>query len=489
MATVFVTGPTGVLGRATIPRLLAAGHTVRALSRSAESDRAIRELGAEPVRADLFDTESLVAALAGADAVMHLATRIPPTSRMRRREAWTENDRVRADGTRHLVAAAQRAGVRTVVYPSFAFVYPDSGDAWIDAVSTPVAPTVNLHSTLAAENEVLRFAASHAADGSPRRGVVLRLGALYGPDVPSAVEQSRLAQRGIAVIGAARNAFTPMLWNDDAARALVAAVERAPSGVYDVVDDEPLRQGELAGVLAGAVGRRRLLSLPPGVVRLLAGEPGEALLRSLRISNRRFRDATGWAPSVGSAREGLVRVPIDEGSVQPALPSAVRLGLATMALFGLGAGFWQQLFPRSFYDDFPGFGRHWVSVDGPYNEHLLRDLGGASLAVGLITLFALFRPSVGLVRTVAIAFLVSQVPHFAYHAAHLDRLATPLDRVLQTTTLLAVLLVPLLVLLKSGEIRDVRQAAVPARSATGEVPHTSEASAAIRHRSPVPAAR
>src|SRR5829696_7356516 len=134
MIAVFVTGATGVLGRATVPQLLASGYTVRALSRGEANDATIRALGAEPVRADLFDPDSLSRAVADSDAVLHLATRIPPSSEMRRRSAWVENDRIRAEGTKNLVNAALEGGTRV-------FVYPDSGDAWIDAASTPVDPT------------------------------------------------------------------------------------------------------------------------------------------------------------------------------------------------------------------------------------------------------------------------------------------------------------------------------------------------------------
>ena len=237
MSIVFVTGPTGVLGRATIPQLIASGHTVRALSRSDANDVAIRALGAEPVRGDLFDPASIRVAMTGADAVLHLATRIPPSSQMRRPEAWAENDRIRALGTKSLVDAAIETGVGTFVYPSFAFVYPDSGDAWIDAASTPVDPIDILHSTIAAERQVARF----AAEGS-RRGVSLRLGFLYGSDLPSTKEQLQLARLGVSMFGGVPEGFTPTLWIGDAASALLAALDRAPSGLYDVVDDEPVRQ-------------------------------------------------------------------------------------------------------------------------------------------------------------------------------------------------------------------------------------------------------
>jgi len=469
MTTVFVTGATGVLGRATIPQLLASGHTVRALSRGAANDAAIRALGAEPVRGDLFDPESLTRALAGADAVLHLATRIPPSSKMRRRSAWVENDRIRAEGAKNLVDAALQVGAQVFVYPSFAFVYPDSGDAWIDAASTPVDPIDILHSTIAAERQVARF----AAEGS-RRGISLRLGFLYGSNLPSTKEQLQLARRGISMFGGVPEGFTPTLWIGDAASALLAALDRAPSGLYDVVDDEPVRQRQLKAALAAAAGRRRMLSLPVWLVRMLAGPTGEAFTRSLRVCNRRFREATGWAPEVRHAVDGMALVASADPRAPTAhIPATVRLGLWVMAFFSLLAGVQQQFAPRSFYDDFPGFGMRWVAVDGPYNEHLLRDLGSANLALAAVILFAIAQPTAGLVRAVAAAMLVAQVPHFVYHAAHLDVLPTTLDRVMQTAALALTLAIPLLVLLRAGGIRQERESssAQPSGFATSEAAH------------------
>jgi nucleoside-diphosphate-sugar epimerase len=449
MATVFVSGGTGVLGRATIPQLLASGHTVRALTRGEANDAAIRALGAEPVRGDLFDPDSLRQAVAGADAIFHLATRIPPSSKLRQRSAWAENDRIRAEGTKNLVDAALATGAGVFVYPSFASVYPNSGDAWIDAVSTPVAPTDILLSTLAAEREVARFAERGG------RGISLRLGWLYGSDLPSTREQIQLARRRISMFGSPPEAFAPTLWIGDAASALVSALDRAPSGLYDVVDDVPVRQRQLKTALTQAAGRRRALSLPVWLVRMMAGPAAEVFTRSLRISNRRFRDATGWAPQVRDAIEGMTRVGAENPPVPtPRVPLAVRFGLWAMALVSLLAGMQQQFAPRSFFENFPGFGMQWVAVDGAYNEHLLRDLGGVNLSLGVVILYAIARPRVEVVRAVAAATLVAQVPHFFYHATHLEVLPTVLDRVLQTAALALTLAIPLLVLVRSSGIRE-----------------------------------
>ena len=408
------------------------------------------------MRGSLFNAASLEAALTGADAVLHLATRIPQGSDIRRPDAWHDNDRVRAEGMRNIVDAALKTGTKTVVYPSFAYVYPDRGDEWIDAASTPPDPVTIMDSTLAAEREVTRFATTE--DGIPRRGVSLRLGALYGTDLPSTLTQLRMAERGISPFGARKQAFAPVLWIDDAASALRTALERAPSGIYDVVDDEPMRHAELAQLMAPVVGRKSLLTPPHSLVRMAAGQPGLALSRSLRLSNRRFRDATGWSPSVATAREGIARI---AASYRPAprvgVPAALRVGIALMFIFALLAGLQQQVAPRSFYDSFPGFGMQWVSIDGPYNEHLLRDLGGANLALAMVIGFALLRPSIGLVRTVAAALLIAQVPHFIYHAFHLDLLPTLRDQVLQTASLAAIVLLPLLVFIGARGIREPDQ--------------------------------
>jgi nucleoside-diphosphate-sugar epimerase len=195
---VFVTGASGVLGRALLPLLEAADHHVRAPGR--------HEL-------DLFDAESVSEALSEIEAVYHLATRIPPRERRGDPDAWRENDRLRADAARLLVDAALVAGVEVYVQPSVTFVYPAAGEVDEDTTLRDVPP--HLESSLVAEREAARFAQAG------RRGVVLRLGRLDGPGTEYA-EPERGASATLHV--------------DDAGRALLAALE-APSGIYNVVRD------------------------------------------------------------------------------------------------------------------------------------------------------------------------------------------------------------------------------------------------------------
>jgi len=294
---VFVTGATGVLGRPAVRRLVAAGHHVTALARSERSEERIRHLGAAPVHGDLFDADSLLAALAKSGAVLHLATHIPSGKAAAKAAAWSENDRIRAEGTRNLVDAALKETVRVLVYPSVCFGYADGGETWIDATSATVDPPAMLLSTITAEDAVHRFTEAG------RCGVVLRMGYFYGPEAGNTREALTAARRGAAMVIGAQSAYLPQVWVDDAAAAVVAALD-APAGVFDVVDDEPLTRGELRSVMAHAVGRKRLLAPPAWLVRFASAGRLEFAARSQRVSNQRFRDATGWSPAVPSARIG-----------------------------------------------------------------------------------------------------------------------------------------------------------------------------------------
>jgi 2-alkyl-3-oxoalkanoate reductase len=301
---IFVTGATRVLGNAVIPMLIARGHHVSALSRSQDNMTVLNRLGAEPVSADLFNVESLKQALAGCDAILHLATRIPPTMQMGKLASWHENDRIRREGTNNLVEAALAVdNVQAFIYPSFAFVYPDSGDKWIDADMTPVQPTPTLRSTLDAEAAVARFA------GENRRGISLRMGAFNSPESPTTQELISYARKGIAAFPGSSDAYLPQIWVQDAASAIIAALEQqVPSGVYDVVDDEPLPRGEVFAAMARAVGRKRLLRIPAPLMRMMTGVVYDIMSRSLRISNRRFKEVADWRPEVSNARDGWARI-------------------------------------------------------------------------------------------------------------------------------------------------------------------------------------
>jgi nucleoside-diphosphate-sugar epimerase len=295
---VFITGATGVLGRIVTRLLVDTGHNVRALARNSNSEMRLRDAGVEPVRASLFEPSSLQIAVKDCDAILHLATRIPPPAASPRRDAWKENDRIRADGTINLVDAALDAGVSTLLYPGVVFVYPDRGSTWIDE-STPTNPTPILQSSLQAEAEVERFTKNG------RRGIVLRMGGFYGPGAGSSKNMLRVARYHVATFVGRSKAYQPLIWVDDAALAVIDALAKAPAGIYNIVDDEPLQKRELSKALADALDRRWLLRLPRWYFRLMAGRNTRFLTRSQRVSNQKFRNETGWAPMIASAKVGF----------------------------------------------------------------------------------------------------------------------------------------------------------------------------------------
>ena len=194
---ILVTGASGVLGRVTVPLLRNTGHQLATPSSS--------EL-------DLFDAEQVWQAVRDTDAVLHLATRIPPLDRMKLPGAWHENDRLRAHATRLLVDDALSADTAVIVVPTAAFVYPPGpSDESTPLTNLPDA----LRSALEAEDHLRRFT------DAGRRGVALRLGSLYGAEADSPTPTDR---------------YNVHLYTHDAGRALVAALS-CPGGIYNVCDD------------------------------------------------------------------------------------------------------------------------------------------------------------------------------------------------------------------------------------------------------------
>jgi nucleoside-diphosphate-sugar epimerase len=293
---IIVTGATGAIGRATVPRLVAAGHDVVGLHHHDQGAAWLRRHGAEAVQVDVFDSAKVGDVLRGADAAIHLATSIPPLTKMAKARHWVMNDRLRSDATRILADAAERVGVGQVIVESITFNYVDRGDHWIsedDAVAAVFRPTA---SALVAEDRVSRFAESGGV------GVSLRFAQLYGPGGASADLVQALRARKVPLIGPGTN-YVSNIHVDDAGAAVVAALG-APSGVYNVADDQPMRAGDRVGFQAESVGAPAPRKISAGVAKLLVGKAVHQLTVSQRVLNRRFRDTTGWAPSYPSMRDG-----------------------------------------------------------------------------------------------------------------------------------------------------------------------------------------
>lgn len=287
---VFVLGGTGAIGTTTVSALVTAGHVVSAIARSDAKAEDLRRAGVTPVSASLFDTSDLAAAFEGHDAVVNLATALPGDARFLFQRGWRENNRVRSDGSASAVAAARRAGITRFVQESVSMLYADGGSEWIDESAPLAAEIFSSAGNLAAERNVSSFG-----------GVVLRLGLFIGPTAASARLLLGLARRRVTPVLGRGDGYVSSIHLDDGARAVVAALD-APPGIYNVVDDDPLTKVGYADALADAVGRRALVRAP-GRVGLLLGNRLVSLTGSRRVSNQRFREATGWEPRYPSARD------------------------------------------------------------------------------------------------------------------------------------------------------------------------------------------
>lgn len=457
---VFVVGATGVLGRRALPRLVAAGHAVTAVARGPQKAALVRSLGAIPVAVDVFDAGAVMAAVAGHDAVCNLATHIPPLSKAARASAWAENNRIRTEVSRHLVDAALAAGVARVIQESITLPYADGGDRWLDE-DAPIEPFPAGATAAVAEAEAARFT---AAGGT---GVVLRFAAFYGAGASHTRAQLRLARQGVAPVLGSADAFQSMVHLDDAAAAVVAALS-APAGVYNVAEDRPVRRSELAAAVGSALGTEAGW-MPPALLTRMGGANAEALGRSQRVSNRRFRAATGWAPAHPDPWTGWRQVVAEERPAPRSSPGRgvfVKASLAFLAANAALLGFWATVAPHAFYRGFPGLGAHWVEVDGPFNAHLASDVGELSLALLVVTVAALGSRHRSLTRTAGVAWMVSAVPHLAYHVAHRHVLGTA-DQVaslggLALQGVLAVAIVVLAPPTPGAPVPQVEEAGVPA---------------------------
>ncbi|MFC4113890.1 NAD-dependent epimerase/dehydratase family protein [Nonomuraea zeae] len=293
---VFVAGGTGAIGGHAIEALLEAGHTVTALARTREKAATLTGQGATPVMVSLFDRAELAGALAGHDAAVNLATAIPPMSRFMSTRAMRDNYRVRAEGSAALVDAALAAGVGRVVQESVCMLYRDQGARWIGE-DGPVDRYPMTRGNFAAEAGAHRFTESGGG-----AGVVLRLGWFLGPGAAHSEQLLAQARRHVGMVLGRPDGYVSSIHLADAATAVAAALD-APAGTYNVVDDEPLTKREYADALARAAGTRMWLR-GPGRAACLLGDRLTSLTRSLRVSNTRFRESTGWSPRYPSAREG-----------------------------------------------------------------------------------------------------------------------------------------------------------------------------------------
>jgi nucleoside-diphosphate-sugar epimerase len=318
---IFVAGATGVLGRHTLPLLLDAGYEVTGVARTVEQQAWLERLGARSALLDLFDPDAVRRAVEGADVIINLATAVPKSSlAMMLPWSWRRMDRVRRRVSANLVDAALAGGtVQRMIQESFAPIYADGGSAWLDE-SSPVRPERYNRSTLDAERQADRMSRSGWI------GVVVRFGMLYGPGDEATAQMIESVRRGLFPLPGRPDGYASWVSHEDAARAVVAALG-VPAGVYNVVEDQPMRRRDLAEGLARLLGTRPPRFLPDWTSRF-AGSVARTLARSERISNRRLRSLTDWAPRYPTTVDGLAAI-VGQGREAPAGATASRTRMAS----------------------------------------------------------------------------------------------------------------------------------------------------------------
>jgi len=306
---VFVAGATGAIGKQLVPRLVAAGHEVHGMTRSASKQAILVELGAVPVVADALDPDQVAEAVGQArpDVIVHQLTAIPSSLDMRHFDRdFAVTNRLRTEGTSHLLSAGQAVGVRRFVAQSNgAFGYARTGGP-VKSEEDPLDPTParGMRETWAA----IRDLEKAVLGAEWTEGVVLRYGAFYGPDTslaPGAEQVELVRKRKFPLVGDGGGVWS-FIHVADAAEATVAAVEHGTRGVYNVVDDDPAPVAEWLPALAHRLGAKKPVRVPRFVGRLFAGEVGVVLMTEIRgASNAKAKRELEWRPAHPSWREGL----------------------------------------------------------------------------------------------------------------------------------------------------------------------------------------
>jgi nucleoside-diphosphate-sugar epimerase len=309
---IFVAGATGALGRQLVPMLVANGHEVTGMTSKRENQDLVRSLGAKPVVADALDPDQAAQAVAQAepDVIAHQLTALSGKIDLRHFEkTFAPTNRLRTDGTDHLLAAGRALGVKRFVAQSFAgWPFARTGGP-IKSEDDPldIDPPDGIRSTL----EAIRYLERSVMDAAWTEGIVLRYGGFYGPGtslgLPDGEQLEMIRKRKLPIVGNGEGIWS-LIHIEDAASATVAAIEHGKRGIYHVVDDEPAPTKVFLPAAAEVLGARKPMRVPRWVGRLLAGEPAVVMMTEVRgASNAKAKRELGWKLHYPTWRQGLVK--------------------------------------------------------------------------------------------------------------------------------------------------------------------------------------
>jgi len=305
---VFVAGATGAIGKQLVPRLVASGHDVSGMTSSEAKQVMIHEAGATPVVADALDPDQVANAVARArpDVIVHELTAIRALDLRHFDRDFALTNRLRTEGTDHLLSAGQAVGVQRFVAQSYAaWPYARTGGA-VKTEDDPLdpSPAREMRASLAAIRQL-----EQAVLGAQwTDGIVLRYGAFYGPGTgmsPGGDQFELVRKRKFPMVGDGEGVWS-FIHIADAGEATVAAIEHGSRGVYNITDDDPAPVAEWLPSLAQTLGAKQPMRVPRLIGRLFAGEAGVVMMTDIRgASNAKAKRELGWRPAHPSWRDGF----------------------------------------------------------------------------------------------------------------------------------------------------------------------------------------
>ncbi|HEV3377098.1 MAG TPA: NAD(P)-dependent oxidoreductase [Thermoleophilaceae bacterium] len=316
---IFVAGATGALGRVLVPQLVAGGHEVVGMTRTASKQDLVRGLGARPAVADALDPDAVARVVAEAEpeVIVHQLTALSGTIDMRHMDrSFAETNRLRTEGTDHLLAAGRAVGVRRFVAQSFAGWPSERTGGPVKREADPLDPSPP--AALRPLVDALRHLEEAVTGAAWTEGIVLRYGGFYGPGTSLSLEPegehvAAIRRRKFPVVGSGAGMWS-FIHIEDAATATVAAIERGERGIYNVVDDEPAPVSVWLPVAADAFGAKPPRRVPRWLGRIMAGEAATVMMTEARgASNEKAKRELGWSPRYASWRQGFT-----EGTRHPA---------------------------------------------------------------------------------------------------------------------------------------------------------------------------
>lgn len=305
---IFLAGATGAIGRALVPRLVVAGHEVYGTTRSEAKRLALYDLGAEPVVLDALDPDRVATAVAEVDpdVIIHQLTSLTTIDMRHFERSFAPTNRLRTEGTDHLLSAGRAVGVKRFIAQSFtSWPYARVGGP-IKTEDDPLDPRPPR--TMQEGLDALRHLEEAVLAADWTTGIVLRYGGFYGPGTSLAQggeQYEMIRKRRYPVVGSGAGIWS-FIHIEDAADATVRAVEHGERGIYNIVDDEPAPVSEWLPLLAQRLGAKTPVRVPRVVGRLAAGEAAVVMMTEIRgASNAKAKRELGWNPAHPSWRQGF----------------------------------------------------------------------------------------------------------------------------------------------------------------------------------------